>query len=294
MSPSDHPFRLWIASDDEQVVVALCPLRISGEQLKHEWGNLTDLRVLPPLPRSSGADGLPVATLLAVSLGGALCFSGAPPMVALILAGLAALVVYARSLRKDLPGRVVAPGLKKYPDIHRVLDAPEEREDFLDLVELAERVGQVLPALNGMVDPADSAKALAQALWDGADILNRRKELRSVVEGLKRHDHAGLSEASRAVQYLAAQRTKASDLLEQVDAELARLAANLEAAAIAGENFSREQELLDAALQAEETLVGLASQELIAGSDASEQLAEETSAVLDAYRELNELYGGKH
>lgn len=293
MSSSDHPFHLWIASDDAQAVVAMLPLKIAGAQLKHEWGSITDLRALRPAPRSRNFGGLIVLALIVVVISAALCLGGAPLMVVLILAALVIGPGSVAFFREESPGHVVAPDLQKFPEIHRVLDAGEEREDFLDLVELAERAGRSLPALDGLVDAADAGEALAHALWVGADALGRRKQLRSLVDGLKQNNPNRPSATSRAAGYLTEQRKKAKGLWDQANEKLARVQATLEAAAVAGENFIREQELMEAARRGEEALVGLAPHDLEVPGDASGQLAEGTAAVLDAYRELNDLYGDR-
>ncbi|MCW3817866.1 hypothetical protein ONA91_25790 [Micromonospora sp. DR5-3] len=249
MSPSDPPFHLWIAADDTRTVAALAPLKMSRTPLKHEWGSITDLRAVPVPPKSPNIAGIIVlATLVLIGAVG-LCLSGAPFLVIFILAALALAIGLAATTSKAPAARVVAPDQEAFPALHHTLGEDEEREDFFDLVESAERAGRALPAVEEVIDPAEGGQLLAQVLWEAADVLSRRQQLRpQVVRQQQRTPTA--SPSSHAAQALAEQREKVTALWDQTEAELARIRTALELAAVAAENAAHDPDAIDAVREA--------------------------------------------
>ncbi|MEU8179158.1 hypothetical protein AB0B86_00115 [Micromonospora sp. NPDC049047] len=233
--------------------------------------------------------------LVAIVFGG-LCMAGGWRYAGMLVTGglLLSLVAIVGSVRAGQPSRVRTPNMRSFPDIHRVLTSPQDQRTFRTLVKLAERIGRTLPQLDELVEPNEAGELLAQALWDGAKVLARRQELRALRDDLRRHETDASDESSRAHRDLVHQRQQADELWEEVNDNLATLVAQLTAAAESGETFARDRDL-DVTLQRTETALAELSTDLMAGtSGASERLADETTAVLDAYRELNDLYGGKH
>ncbi|MEH1017138.1 hypothetical protein V6U90_29095 [Micromonospora sp. CPCC 206060] len=280
-----------MASDDRRTIAALAPLKLSGMHQWYRWGSISDgqaVAVRPGIGRGSQTALLVVIVLVP---GWLLCAAGVWPLLVATVAVIAIVAGVVVTVRAGLPGRAIAPDLHRYPEIHRVLDDPDELRDFRQLIGLAERVGRTLPALDGLIEPAEAGENLAQAVWDGAKLHVRRQEIRVVLDDLGDYDEAKLPSTSRAVQNLVSQRERATELWHEVDGELARLTANLEAAAEAGENFIRERDAGEAARRAEDALAKVLPAEFADPAVAGEQLADETVAVLSAYRELTDSYG---
>ncbi|MFE9203409.1 hypothetical protein [Micromonospora sp. NPDC007230] len=249
MSPSDPPFHLWIAADDTRTIAALAPLKISRTPLKHEWGSITDLRAVPVPQKSHNIAGIIVlATLVLIGAFG-LCLSGAPALVIFILAALVLGIGLAATTSKAPAARVVAPDQKAFPALHHTLDEEEEREDFFDLVESAERAGRALPAVEKVIDPAEGGQLLAQVLWEGADVLSRRQQLRPQLVRQQQWTPTA-SPSSHAAQALAEQREKVTAQWDQTEAELARIRTALELAAVAAENAAHDPDAIVAVREA--------------------------------------------
>ncbi|GAB3328576.1 hypothetical protein GCM10027452_00580 [Micromonospora halotolerans] len=257
MSPSDPPFHLWIAVDDTRTVAALAPLRVSKAPLKHEWGSMTDLRGAPaPQKPPNVAAIIVLATLVLIGALG-LFFSGVPALAVFVLAVLVLGLSLAGVLSQAPPPRVVAPDQAAFPELHRELHENEEREEFSQLVALAERAGRALPDVEEAIEPAQGGRLLAQMLWEAAEILSRRQQLRPRV--VRRH-HQPLpirTPNNHAFQALVKQREKATTLWEQTEAELARIQTALELAALAGENAAHDPDALEAVREAYRELADL-------------------------------------
>ncbi|MER7459342.1 hypothetical protein ABTW87_20195, partial [Micromonospora sp. NPDC126480] len=181
-----------------------------------------------------------------------------------------------------------------HPDLHRLLTNPQERGEFDALLRLAERIHKTLPKLGGLIDPGDAAKLLAESVWDAATILARKQEIRAVRDDLKGYALRGSEDVSRARLDLLNQQQRASVLWTEVNEELDRLRSHLTAAAVAGEAYVRDRNLDDTLERTEKALAKLSAENSIESSTAAtQQLADQTTAVVQAYRELNELYGGR-
>jgi hypothetical protein len=259
--PSDHPFHLWIATDHTRTVAALTPLKVSRGPLRHEWGSITDLRAAPVASTSPNVVSIVVLVALVAVVTLGLCGSGAPLVVILVLAVLALGVGLAATLSKTPPGEVQTPDLAKFPEIHRSLSAPEERRDFFGLLALAERAGRTLPALEDAVDPSEGGQSLAEALWEGADILSRRQQLRPQMQTPGAQSVPQGHVASRVAEALAEQKARSQRLWDETNEAFSRLRTALELAAVAGENAAHDPQAIEAARE--------------------------------AYQELDDLYGGK-
>jgi len=129
-----------------------------------------------------------------------------------------------------------------------------------------------------LVDVPIAERQLAQALFDLAGALERRQELRELHAELSRHDGAA---------ELAPRVAKAASVLAELDDEVTRRLAALNAVAMAGEELIRDQEIGALASEADAALDRLTSAGPAIGADAGSELAERTEAVLRAYRELS-------
>ncbi|MFI6231539.1 hypothetical protein ACIBCR_30010 [Micromonospora echinospora] len=255
MSPSESPFHLWIAMDDTRTVVALAPLKVSRNPARHEWGSITDLRAEPETERSESVPRIIVLSTLVLIGSFGLYLTGAPGPVVFLLAVLALGVGSASYLYKPPPATVVTRDEAAFPELHRTLESARERTEFADLLGTAERAGRVLPAVEAAVDPAEGGELLAQVLWEAADVLSRRQQLRPQVS--KTQSASAGPAASRAAQALEEQRGAAQALWMQTEAELERIQTALELAAVAAENVVHDSGALKAVREAYEELVAV-------------------------------------
>ncbi|MEU4779374.1 hypothetical protein [Micromonospora sp. NPDC023633] len=296
MTSSENYVHLWIASDAKTTAVALTEVGVSGRARVHEWGSVTDVSPDAPMSREAANRRASQQMILIAVISIGICLAGGAPYAGVIF--VAAFVLAAAAIvgaiRAERQGTVRTPDLRKFPDIHRVLTTPQEQRSFRALVTLAERVGRTLPELDELVEPNEAGELLAQALWDGAKNLARKQDIRTVRDDLRRHEKDTTDNSSRAYRDFVHQRQQADELWKEVRSELATLVAQLTAAAEAGERFIRDRDLDETLQRTEKALAELLIDPMSGPSGASEQLADETTAVLDAYRELNDLYGGKH
>lgn len=274
MTPS-----LYVAHDDKLVVVSRLPLEVIGGQgLSFGWGS-----VLEVTPSNRPGDPGPLTVVLygfGIILGvtGALfVLGGVIQGLFLILAGVAAGGLAALSDRRRRPGVISAPRLESDREQHRVLVDQRDRKVFSDAIDLCQRTTETWPALGALVDVPVAERQLALALFDLAGSLERRRELRDL--------HAELAEHDGAFE-LAPRILKATAALAELDDEVTRRLATLNAVAVAGEELIRDQEIDALAREADEALARLTSAPAIA-PDAGSELAERTEAVLRAYRELS-------
>ncbi|WBB76622.1 hypothetical protein O7602_14275 [Micromonospora sp. WMMD1128] len=249
MSPSEPTFHLWVAVDPSRVMTALAPLKVTSSPLRHDWGSITDLRAAPVGPEPSKTPAVIVLCTIALLVSAGLCASGAPLIVTLLLVGLLLALGSAGITSKKPPPRVEAPDQAAYPDLHHTLTGGEEREDFLDLVELAERAGRALPEVSNVIDNVEGAELLAQVLWAASDVLSRRQQLRGQVRRQQQAATAG-DAGSRVSQALTEQRRRASSLWDETEAELTRIRDALELAAVAAENAAHEPSVGEAVREA--------------------------------------------
>ncbi|WP_433341627.1 hypothetical protein [Micromonospora sp. CA-111912] len=249
-----------MATDQTRTVVALARLKVSRALLRHEWGSVTDLRAAPVAQSSPNVVGVVVLVVLVVVGALGLCAAGAPLLVVFFLAALALGIGLAVALAKAVPGEVTAPDLAKFPEIHQTLDAPEERRDFFDLIALAERAGRTLPSLESVIDPSEGGQSLAQALWEGADLLGRRQQLRPQMATLGRQSTSGSQAASRVAESLAEQKANSQRLWNETNQAFARLRTTIELAAVAGENAAYDQQAVGAARESYQELSKLYGQ----------------------------------
>ncbi|MFF3852206.1 hypothetical protein [Micromonospora sp. NPDC002575] len=294
MSPSDHAFHLWIGRDSQVTAVALTEMRMSGRANVHEWGSITEVTPGQHITGSAASKRVTIQLIVVAIVSLYVCGLSSAAYWWLLLAVDLALVLLAVTAARKAASRstVVAPDIDIYPDIHRLIATHEERLAFRDLQTLAERIGRTLPALDSLVDPNEAAELVAESLWEGAGVLARRQEIREVRDDLGRHASDGSFESKRAHLDLQSQQRRADELWEEANADLARLTSHLTATAEAGERFVRDQDLEDTLQRTEAALNKLSLDGSHAGAYAGEQLADETTAVLTAYRELNDLYGG--
>jgi hypothetical protein len=143
------------------------------------------------------------------------------------------------------------------------------------------------------MEPSEAGELLAQTLWDGAKILARKEEIRDVRDELTLHVQNLADSRSRARLDILHQQQRANVLWEEVNEELDKLRSHLAAAVAAGEAFMVDRELDETLSRTERALARLSTEDPSVSSAAGQRLADETTAVVEVYRELNELYGGR-
>ena len=274
---------LHIGIDTEKIVVASAPLKMrTGRARRDRTGSVTEVRPVRPSGRSREVRLTFVARLaLPLIFASAALFAVGLPWWLAAGAAIAAITeIWRRQARAARPGIVAVPR----DDRARVLRSPEERAAFDRAVVVSRRVRRTWPALPDMIDPVAADRALTLALDDLATLMSRRQEirrLRAELAGVRRQD---VPADSPAVAALAAQRVRVEQLWQETGEQANRILRSINAAALAGETFLREQQIATTARAAEAVLA-----ELTLGAPPAEngpELADRTEAVITAYREL--------
>ncbi|GAA1618471.1 hypothetical protein [Actinoplanes couchii] len=272
---------LYVAHDDRMVIVSRLPLKIAGGSgYSYSWGDVLELT-----PADQGVRRGPwvgflyilravIGIFIASNLIGLVSSNDVLPALA-VAAGVTLAVLGWR--RK--PGVIEAPHLGTDRAEHHVLVEDQDRMVFSDAIDLCRRTSETWPALGDLIDVPTAKRQLAQALFDIAGVLERRQELRELHDELA--EHAGAPE-------LAPRLAKATEALVDVDDELTRRLATLNAVAVTGEQLIHDERIGALAREADEVLTRLASPPPAAVPDAASELAERTEAVLRAYRELTD------
>ncbi|WP_305789365.1 hypothetical protein [Symbioplanes lichenis] len=285
---------MFIGVDPGKTVVSPTPIRMSsGRALRFRSGSVTEIVPRPPSGRSR-PDRIRIASQVAfasVIAGALLSTVGVPWWISAVVAVALVTLVAGVQARAAQPGRLATPqspratgkSAKAGHQEAYVLVAARERAAFGRALALARRIRRTWPALQPMIDPGDADRGLTAALHELAGVLAQRQHLCRLRAELAESAGYGLPPASPAVQALAEQRARVDELWQSTRAEANRILAALHTIARTGEEFVREQRLLETARSAELALAELTS--MPAASQAPE-LAERTNAVVAAYREL--------
>lgn len=274
---------LHIGIDTEKIVVAPSPLKMrTGRARRERTGSVTEVLPVRPSGRSREVRLTFVARLALplIFVSAALFAAGLPAWLSAGAAVAAIAEIWRRQARASRPGIVAVPR----DDRARVLRSPEERAAFDRAVVVSRRVRRTWPALPDMIDPVAADRALTLALDDLAGLMSRRQDirrLRAELAGVRRQD---VPADSPAVAALTAQRVRVEQLWQETGEQANRILRSINAAALAGETFLREQQIGATARAAEAVLA-----ELTLGPAPAEdgpELADRTEAVITAYREL--------
>ncbi|MFF5292683.1 hypothetical protein [Paractinoplanes globisporus] len=276
---------LHIGADAEKTVVSAYTLKTrTGRARRRRTGSLIECQPVLPSGRSREVRVTFLARVsLPLLLAGTLLFAAGVPswLLAVVIAGAVGAAGWVDRRRAQRTSFAIP----REPDA-RVLRTQEERAAFGRAVGMARRVRHTWPGLPGMIDPGTADRALTHALDDLATLLVRRQEIRRLRAGLDGVRGDDLPTGSRAVLALAEQRERAERLWLDTGEQANRILRAIDEAALAGESFLQEQRIGATARQAERVLA-----RLTAGAppaDAAPELADRTSAVLAAYRELTE------
>jgi hypothetical protein len=271
---------LYVAHDDRRVIVSRLPLEIvGGRGTTFSWGEVVEISPEDGAGTPHGAwakvfRGLAaVITIFFVSNVLNLLLPGVIAVAVAIGVG----VVVFGWRRK--PGVISAPQLSSRREQHHVLVSDLDRKVFSEAIDLCERKSKTWPALGGLVDVPVAERQLAQALLEIAGVLERRQEVRDLRAELA--EHAGAS-------VLAPRLEKATAALAELDSEVTRRMAALNAVAVAGERLISDERIGALAREADDVLARLSPAESGVVSDAGSELAESIEEVLRAYRELTD------
>jgi len=274
---------LHIGADAEKVVVSAYPLRMrEGRATRRRTGSVTEFFPAPPSGRSREAR-VAIASRIALPLMVVTAFLyavGLPWLLPALASAAGLTLLWRRMARSARPGRFAVPS----DDDSRVLWSEPERVAYERAVTVSRRIRRTWPALPDMIDPVIADRSLTRALGDLAGQMARRQEIRRLRAELRDVRERGVPDDSPAVLALAAQRQRVEKLWLETAESANRVLRSLDAAALAGETFLREQKIGNTARAAEQLLATLLPD--AAGVEAGPELAARTEAVISAYREL--------
>lgn len=211
------------------------------------------------------------------------------PWLAVPVGGVVASLAYWQAARRQRRVK------RAWAGAHRVLDDRRDREVFLTALSTALRTLRAWPVLWAYVRLDDPSPTLARSLWDLACVLARRAPVRDTRDKLAQvlvdvptdsPVHADVT--ARLAQAEQAQRRFDADVerrlrdLRTLADEADRFVIQQEALADAREALTEAREVIRDADPVLDELTG-AYQPV---ADAGAELAQRTTAVLDAYREL--------
>ncbi|MET0423550.1 MAG: hypothetical protein ABW046_06735 [Actinoplanes sp.] len=273
---------LHIGIDAEKIVVSPYPIKLrAGRATRRRSGSVTEMLPVPP----TGADRDARLTLLArlslplFVLSGVFYAAGTPWWLPLTASATLLTAVWRRQARAAQPANF-AP-----PTDASILRSPEERIAYDRAVVVSRRVRATWPGLSGMIDPAEADVALTRALQDLAEVMARRQDLRRLRAELSAVRRKDVPADSPALLALDAQRETADRLWLETADQANRILRGIDRAARTGETFLREQAIGATARQAELVLAGLT--EGAPPAETAPDLADRTTAVIDAYRDLS-------
>ncbi len=274
---------LHIGIDSEKIVVAPHQLKLrSGRARRHRAGSVVEVTPVAPSGRSREVRVAFVARLALplIFLSAALFATGLPWWLTAGSAATAIGLLWQQQARAARSGTFAVPR----DDAARVLWAPEERAAFERAVVVSRRIRATWPALPDMIDPVVADRALTLALDDLATLMTRRQEIRRLRAELFGVTRQAVPADSPAMHALTAQRARVEQLWQETGEQANRILRSINAAALAGETFLREQQIGATARAAEVMLAELTVGAPLA--EAGPDLADRTAAVINAYREL--------
>jgi hypothetical protein len=276
------PTELHIGIDREKIVVTPYAVRArTGRIRRHRSGSLIEALPIAPSGRSREE-----RVTFAARLGLPLIFASAVLYAAGIpwwLSAVASVLTVGTVWRRQ--ARAAQPGVFEAPADARVLR--QGRPTYERAIVTARRIRRTWPALSGMIDPVTTGHALTGALDDLATVLVRRQEILRLRDGLAGVREEDVPADSPAKLALDGQRERVERLWRETGEQAEHIVSAIEATARSGEAFVREQRLGETVRRAE---LELASLSVGAPADGGgTELAERTSAVIGAYRDLSAL-----
>ncbi|MEU4240981.1 hypothetical protein [Actinoplanes sp. NPDC026619] len=274
---------LFIGSDADKTVVSAYPLKTrTGRARRRRTGAVTEFLPVTPSGRSREVRVTFLARLsLPLLVVSAFMFAAGLP--GWLIAGCTLVTLALAGWDDRRRAQRTTFEIPREPGA-RVLRTPEERAAYGRAVAVARRIRRTWPALPGMIDPETADRTLTHALDDLASLLVRRQEIRRLRAGLDGVRTTDVPADSPAALALTEQRERTEELWLASAEQANRILRSIDETALAGETFVREQRIGATARQAE-----LALARLTAGpppAESAPELADRTSVVLSAYREL--------
>lgn len=308
-APKQRKFHVYIAVDHATTVVALLPPLVVGPARRATTGSITYIRphsrqrrrgsrsaltmsftLVRTVPARSGVALVGnVGGLAGLAIAGGLAFATTPWLGLPVGAAVAVLGYLPATIHQRRVNRA-------WSRSHRVLTDHRDREVLLGALSTALRALHAWPALRAMLSLDDPSPALASSLWDLATILSQRATIRETYNKLVQV--AGeVPDDSSVHTDVAARLAQAEATQRRLDGEIERRLRDLTTLADEADKFVRQQEALAEARtvvqDADEVLGTVSAIPQPAGADASTELAERTTAVLAAYRELTSQITGQ-
>jgi hypothetical protein len=295
----DQPDPLYIVYDDERIVVALDRPGIHGAVEESAYGRVEVVRLVPYPVTEDGSllqdstisaepPGLRAAKAsygvgAAVGLSAGVAVTGAISLGLGLPLALASVVALALGYRRR---RVVLT--RDWRQRHRVLHHVDDTRAFTTAQQAGERIIDAWPRIGAMVGVADPGPALARSLWMLSEVLVNRGALRDQRDDLERirADLPTGTELWREVADRVAQLDTARSAFDaEVDARLGAFTTLSERC----QRYEREERAIvrarEAVLRADQVL-GDTRAPADSALEPGRELADRTTAVLDAYREL--------
>jgi hypothetical protein len=200
--------------------------------------------------------------------------------------GRAALAILAAGVFLLAGGALVRTPTRRGKALRRYLTDPRDRTEFEAAAANADRIRLTWPALARMAEPRDPTPTLERALWDLAQALAERGELRGADRDLRASvgDPIGAGSLFSAVTD---RQAEISGRLTEIDAEVRRRALQLRRLAGLCQDF------LDHLAAQQRARMRVTAAEALLGSLRSRpepDLVTRTEVVLAAYRELADEY----
>jgi hypothetical protein len=297
--PSElNPEHLWLADDEDKLVVSVLAPEVAGDARHDTSGPVT---VVSPYPVSRPGGmyatrpaevGLHTPRSGAARIGWAGTASSAAVAAACVWSvGLwAGVAVTAAGL-----GVTLWQALRRYTRVahqwtegHLVLTHYDDRAVVQDAAKNVRYTATVWPQLHVHVELDDPAPMLARRLWDLALLVGQRAATRELRQQLVAAGR-GVPDGTRTAAELAKRIVRTDNDLVQLNADIDRRRANLWRLANEVSEFVTEQQALARANAMIRDVDRRHSLPPPAATDTAGELAEHTTAVLAAYRELTRL-----
>jgi hypothetical protein len=296
------PEHLWLASDEDKMVVSVVAPEVAGRSRHDTVGPVT--RVSPD-PVSRTAPGGIVETrpaeveLHTPRTGGArIGWAGTAGSAAAAAAGAWAIGPWAGvAVAAAGIGVSVWQGLRRYSRVawqwtegHQVLTNHEDRAVIDGAARNVRYTAGAWPQLRAHVDLDDPAPVLVRQLWDLTLLVGERAAARVMRQRLVLSG-VGVPEGTTTAVELADRIARAGEDLARLSADIDQRRTHLWRLADETAGFVTEQQALaraNAMIRDADRHRGIA---VPAPADAAGDLADHTSAVLAAYRELTQLPG---
>ncbi|MET8832889.1 hypothetical protein ABZV78_03085 [Micromonospora sp. NPDC004540] len=293
MSRTKQPFALWIGRLENQTVVALRPMIVPGSK-NGETTKPGDpsRKVIPADTKIAAGRENTMTVLLLLSVVGALisCLGGADWSVRIGLVVLALILVVLIGISTS--GGVTLKRLEEFPDEHVILRDRHGQARFSKIEDLGLRIDRNSPVLLQIIPREDADHTLVHALWEGARLVAWHQNVRATIVDLSSQNTTRLPPDSAELRQQTVERERTIALRRDIESQLEALHTRLKALADAGDEFIRERKDRQVTRHAQEALANSGTAAVGSGLGMTDELADHTLTLLQAYEELTEAYAG--